>query len=400
MAWSSPPAVGRQGRPQQLRARTAPPGHHPEKRPPQPPPDPGHSRAVPADAQELAGRPRPSARRPRRLQALLDAFTHTYNHQRPHRSLPYHATPATAYAARPKPPPATATTTPTTASAATSSAPPGRLPCATAAASTTSASAEPTPEPTSCYSPKTATSASSTPSPANCSASSPSTPPATTSTPGGHPAANKHPAQKEDHREPSVGSRCPRSRDITWVRRQCLVSGHANLRSRLRRALHCSALTSGNVPTGDPSGHALGTGRKAAGHILADRCRRVAVCCQPGSAPATAAAAKANSAPAGSDPGRSVNSPGARRLDRVLPGAVIREFRFMSEGEEDRCDVAQRGRRCRRVWRKAAATVVASATPATAPSQRLAVIQAPRSARSASLGRMAFVNPPSSGQGY
>ena len=36
------------------------------------------------------------------LQALLDAFTHTYNHQRPHRSLPHRATPATAYAARPK----------------------------------------------------------------------------------------------------------------------------------------------------------------------------------------------------------------------------------------------------------------------------------------------------------
>jgi transposase InsO family protein len=36
------------------------------------------------------------------LQALLDAFTHIYNHQRPHRSLPHRATPATAYAARPK----------------------------------------------------------------------------------------------------------------------------------------------------------------------------------------------------------------------------------------------------------------------------------------------------------
>ena len=36
------------------------------------------------------------------LQALLDAFTSTYNAQRPHRSLPHRATPATAYAARPK----------------------------------------------------------------------------------------------------------------------------------------------------------------------------------------------------------------------------------------------------------------------------------------------------------
>lgn len=36
------------------------------------------------------------------LQALLDTFTGIYNHQRPHRSLPHRATPATAYAARPK----------------------------------------------------------------------------------------------------------------------------------------------------------------------------------------------------------------------------------------------------------------------------------------------------------
>ncbi len=36
------------------------------------------------------------------LQALLDTFTTIYNHRRPHRSLPHRATPATAYAARPK----------------------------------------------------------------------------------------------------------------------------------------------------------------------------------------------------------------------------------------------------------------------------------------------------------
>jgi transposase InsO family protein len=36
------------------------------------------------------------------LQALLDAFTAYYNTRRPHRSLPRRATPATAYAARPK----------------------------------------------------------------------------------------------------------------------------------------------------------------------------------------------------------------------------------------------------------------------------------------------------------
>ena len=41
------------------------------------------------------------------LQALLDRFQDEYNHRRPHRSLPHHATPATAYAARPKAAPST-----------------------------------------------------------------------------------------------------------------------------------------------------------------------------------------------------------------------------------------------------------------------------------------------------
>jgi len=36
------------------------------------------------------------------LQAQLDAFVDNYNHQRPHRSLPHHATPAVAYTTRPK----------------------------------------------------------------------------------------------------------------------------------------------------------------------------------------------------------------------------------------------------------------------------------------------------------
>jgi hypothetical protein len=36
------------------------------------------------------------------LQALLDTFASIYNKRRPHRSLPHQATPATAYAARPK----------------------------------------------------------------------------------------------------------------------------------------------------------------------------------------------------------------------------------------------------------------------------------------------------------
>ena len=41
------------------------------------------------------------------LQALLDTFAELYNQHRPHRSLPYRATPATIYAARPKATPAT-----------------------------------------------------------------------------------------------------------------------------------------------------------------------------------------------------------------------------------------------------------------------------------------------------
>ena len=36
------------------------------------------------------------------LQTLLDTFTNTYNHHRPHRSLPHRATPATIYTTRPK----------------------------------------------------------------------------------------------------------------------------------------------------------------------------------------------------------------------------------------------------------------------------------------------------------
>jgi transposase InsO family protein len=45
------------------------------------------------------------------LQTLIDAFIDDYNHRRPHRSLPHHATPATAYQARPKAAPGTPTTT-------------------------------------------------------------------------------------------------------------------------------------------------------------------------------------------------------------------------------------------------------------------------------------------------
>jgi len=45
------------------------------------------------------------------LQTQLNTFLEAYNHDRPHRSLPHHATPATAYTARPKADPATRTDT-------------------------------------------------------------------------------------------------------------------------------------------------------------------------------------------------------------------------------------------------------------------------------------------------
>jgi transposase InsO family protein len=45
------------------------------------------------------------------LQTQLDTFVDEYNHRRPHRSLPHHATPGTAYTARPKADPATRTDT-------------------------------------------------------------------------------------------------------------------------------------------------------------------------------------------------------------------------------------------------------------------------------------------------
>jgi Integrase core domain len=53
-------------------------------------------RAQPAQPADLAA-----------LQALLDQFTSLYNTARPHRSLPHRATPAAAYAARPKAVPGT-----------------------------------------------------------------------------------------------------------------------------------------------------------------------------------------------------------------------------------------------------------------------------------------------------
>ena len=76
-------------------------------------------------------------------------------------------------------------------------------PCAWPADCTTSASAEPTPEPTSCYSSRTCTSASSTPPPASSSATSSSIPARTTSPPVAHPA---QPANDKRPNPQSVGS--------------------------------------------------------------------------------------------------------------------------------------------------------------------------------------------------
>ncbi|SRX93014.1 integrase catalytic subunit [Intrasporangium calvum DSM] [Mycobacterium shimoidei] len=53
----------------------------------------------------LTGQPRATTLA--ELQTQLDTFAEEYNHRRPHRSLPHHATPATAYTARPKANPAT-----------------------------------------------------------------------------------------------------------------------------------------------------------------------------------------------------------------------------------------------------------------------------------------------------
>ena len=47
-------------------------------------------------------RTQPSVATLAELQAQLDAFVDLYNHHRPHRSLPHHATPAVAYTTRPK----------------------------------------------------------------------------------------------------------------------------------------------------------------------------------------------------------------------------------------------------------------------------------------------------------
>ena len=73
-----------------------------EERPPEPPADPGQSRAVPADPEEMARPPRPPARRPHRpagpARRLHQPLQPAAGRTAPCRT----ATPAAAYAARPK----------------------------------------------------------------------------------------------------------------------------------------------------------------------------------------------------------------------------------------------------------------------------------------------------------
>jgi Integrase core domain len=76
---------------------------------PIPPKWPGMRPALTVCGPWLTGQPRATSTA--ELQTQLDAFVEAYNHCRPHRSLPHHATPATAYTARPKADPATRTDT-------------------------------------------------------------------------------------------------------------------------------------------------------------------------------------------------------------------------------------------------------------------------------------------------
>jgi transposase InsO family protein len=138
------------------------------------------------------------------LQSLLDAFADLYNTRRPHRSLPGCATPASAYAARPKASPGDRTadthdrvrTDRIDATGLVTLRHNGRLHHIGIGRSHA--------EPASCSWSRTCTSASSTPTQASSCASSPSTRPGTTSPPAAPPAGQRK------HRDPDVGSRCPR----------------------------------------------------------------------------------------------------------------------------------------------------------------------------------------------
>ena len=108
-AWSSPPAS-----PAAAAAATASSTnsarlrHRPEELPTQPPHHLRQSRTLPADPQEVATRPtRPADHASPSSRPCSTRSPTSYNHRRPHRSLPHRATPAAVYTARPKASPAT-----------------------------------------------------------------------------------------------------------------------------------------------------------------------------------------------------------------------------------------------------------------------------------------------------
>src|SRR5215207_1494383 len=188
--------------------RATPAGHRAEELPAQPPHHLRQGGTVPADPQEVAGRPGAAAdqRRP-----AADPARHLRRGVQPAPPAPLPAPsrdpgrglrrPA------PRPPPApTAPPTPTTGSGTTRSTSPAPSPCASPADCATSASAEPTPEPTSSCSSRTTTSASSTPPPENSSATWSSTPATTTSPPAGR--------QDQHQSDPNHNSRT----HVPWVR--------------------------------------------------------------------------------------------------------------------------------------------------------------------------------------
>ena len=83
--------------------RAAPPERHPEELPPEPPHHLRQSRTRPADDERLAARPtHPAGHRRRATASARRILVEVYNHDRPHRSLPHRATPATIYDSLPK----------------------------------------------------------------------------------------------------------------------------------------------------------------------------------------------------------------------------------------------------------------------------------------------------------
>jgi hypothetical protein len=132
------------------------------------------------------------------LQALLEEFVEIYNQQRPHRSLPHRATPATAYTTRPKAAPGVDRATDTHDRVRTDKIDKidksGTVTLRVAGRLRHIGIGRTHSGPTSCCSPTTTTYASSTPPPANSCANWRSTPPATTSPDTHRPRNDKTPA--------------------------------------------------------------------------------------------------------------------------------------------------------------------------------------------------------------